>query len=506
MDLLEEFLKKKAVRPEYVTDPNRIPDEEKRAKIKALQKENLQENIARGSETKVIQKGKDREVEAAPISVDGYHEEAPAAAPVAEEKPKRIPENLIPKDDVTPAYAPKAQAPAAPVAEKKGDFPWDRLLMGATPLLVGLLTGNKLEGVQTAAKQLVGTETDLYKRERDLAGKIEELKAKQQMGGEGGKRRYQRASAKIEDPSAPGGIRNIMVMVDTFTGRVEYPGGAPIDQNIIDVGYAVNPEEYNRRKGVALKTDKQKADYQGTGAYNSPTTGERVILRNGVEVPVAGQNTGKLNVKQQKDMEELRTEFRQNPVVKRVLPVASAAQQLADLLNSGKAVSQAAARTALARMSGEVGNLAAAEQAVYTRSPSINAQIKGWLNLQATDEALQPHEVRDLLQIAGFYVNASKEMLSSATRETREVGVKDYNLPEDTVNRITSPITDPLFEQIEKGEKKAKGPSIVWKGQTKEPENPKQSLPVEIDGQLYWAEPEDWDAVKKQHPNAKRLK
>lgn len=390
------------------------------------------------------------------------------------------------------------------VPQVEGPSVWERAMVGATPLLVGLLTGNKMEGAQVAANHLVKDEGDLVKRGRDLNSKLAELAMKRELAGEGGKRRYTSQTIAVEDNASPGGVANIKATFDTFTGKYFTPDGAEIPSNFIRSGYSVNPEEYDRRKMVASKVKRSDADYLGTGTRIDPTTGQLGIVRNGVISPVEGQETGKLNVRQQEERNKLAGEFRQNPIVKRVMPVLSTSQSLQSLLTSGKPVSQKAAQTLLARMSGEVGNLNMMEQQLYMGSPSLNESAKRWLNLQATDKPLQPHEVEELIAIATHYTASSKQMLDSAVQETRRVGIEDLNLPEDTVNRVTSPIAAPLNEQVKKAEEKSKVTHVNWKGKTYESENPEEKLAVEINGKFFWTSA-DWEDVKKEHPKAKRL-
>ena len=427
--------------------------------------------------------------------------------PAPEIAPKRIPKNIIPPEKEIAQAAPvKEEAPKEGVtrapAKKESSFPWDRLLIGATPLLTGLLTGNQLEGVQTSSDYFVEGESDLNKRKLDLDQKLAEMQANP---GRGGKRRYQRDNIEIEDPTAPSGTRTVKAIFDSFEGGWTYPDKTPITAKIIKSGYSQGPDEARSRIDYRTQRAMDKADYTGQGARVNQVTGETEIVRNGRWVPIeGGAPSGKLNVRQEDQAKELRTEFRQNPVVKRVLPVAAVSQQLQDLLNSGKPVSQRAAATSLARMSGEVGNLSEMEQEIYTGSPSINARIKRWTNLQATDAVLQPHEVEDLRSIAIHYGNASRELLDSAVRETKAIGSQDYGLPQDTVDRLTSPIAKPLMEQMDKGAEKARPVSVEWRGQTVTPEDRSESLAVEINGELFWTA-DKWEDVKKEHPSAKRL-
>lgn len=93
-------------------------------------------------------------------------------APIAPQAPIKQGGTFVPPAPVQ--QAPQAQMPKA----SQGPSVWERALIGATPLLVGWLSGNALEGAEASGKQLVDTEADLYKRERDFNGKLAEMQAK----------------------------------------------------------------------------------------------------------------------------------------------------------------------------------------------------------------------------------------------------------------------------------------------------------------------------------------
>lgn len=117
---------------------------------------------------------------------------------------------IISQDKVAPKVeAPVAKAPEAPYApmagqdaqrtlpsqvpssvqapQKEEGFPWERALIGATPLLVGMLTGNTQEGVQTSGEYFAKGEAKLYQDEQDLAKKLTEMKMKRDLAGSNGK-------------------------------------------------------------------------------------------------------------------------------------------------------------------------------------------------------------------------------------------------------------------------------------------------------------------------------
>jgi hypothetical protein len=104
------------------------------------------------------------EVKAAPIIPPEPIAAPPVPAPIAEE--------VTTKETTTSAPQ-----------EAAGPSVWERAMVGATPLLVGWLSGNMREGLQVSGDHMVKSETDLYKREMDLDTKIREMKAKRDLAG-----------------------------------------------------------------------------------------------------------------------------------------------------------------------------------------------------------------------------------------------------------------------------------------------------------------------------------
>jgi hypothetical protein len=139
-------------------------------------------------------------VESEPIDIEGYLKAKKGVSEAQMEKPKTPVKQVIPKEPMaeelpptkevvqpikqvgTGQFTPPAPQPA-PVAmpqqnPQAGFNTWERALVGATPLLVGLLTGNSMEGAQMSGKLLMGQEQDLLKRELDFETKLKEMQLK----------------------------------------------------------------------------------------------------------------------------------------------------------------------------------------------------------------------------------------------------------------------------------------------------------------------------------------
>ncbi len=132
-------------------------------------------------------KTKIAEVSNAPIGVEAEVKtpevEAPKTeAPPVAEAPKPMSNRVYASD--APSQQTVSSETTSHASPSQGPSSWERALIGATPLLVGLLTGNKLEGTQTSSKYFVGEESDRYKREKDLNDKLSaaQLKRKESSG------------------------------------------------------------------------------------------------------------------------------------------------------------------------------------------------------------------------------------------------------------------------------------------------------------------------------------
>jgi hypothetical protein len=231
------------------------------------------------------------------IDVDAVPVSAPAPAPIAApvvEAPK--PEGpYTPLQPQTQAELPKA-APVAnvPMADTGSD--WERAMIGATPLLVGLLTGNTLEGTKTSANYFVGEEGDRYKRAKDFNGKIAEMQAKRSMAGTDAKTKFDKT--EVFNPET--GKKEIWSMANGR--RYEYLGQAAPDAGKDKFGQVVVESEkfpgryetwstLNGEKYKNLGNDFKKEDVVFKESFN-PETGKneyKMFSKSGDSLGFVGQ-------------------------------------------------------------------------------------------------------------------------------------------------------------------------------------------------------------------------
>ena len=166
--------------PFYPTPDGKMPTSQPMPKVVATEgKKVMTEN--NGSTAVYDNETKKGFVESAPIGVDA---EPTPIIPTVTAPPQKDEGPYQPLSAQDPSFysshKTKTTEYAQPLEEPNV---WERLLMGATPALVGLLTGNKMEGLQVAGQQLVNGEQKLLNRTYDLNAKLREMQQKREVSG-----------------------------------------------------------------------------------------------------------------------------------------------------------------------------------------------------------------------------------------------------------------------------------------------------------------------------------
>jgi hypothetical protein len=509
-------------RENYVIDPESFKDEKKKVEAKAFRRSEMQANIDRGNETVVSKKA-----DGTPV-VDSGVIDVSALAEVSPKDPEQtLPEIPAPpkapsvRESIRGAMGEEAPAPQREVAsqapagiQKDSSFPWDRALIGATPLLVGLLTGNKLEGTQVAGNHLVKDEGDLYKRERDLNAKLAEMQAKQQ-GGDGGKRRFTAQTIAV-DVGDGQGVMNVKATFDTFSGRYLDPSGKEIPSNFIRAGFAVNPEEDDRRLLNRHSVKKGYADYVGTNTRVDPTTGELGIVRDGRVSRIDGQHSGEYNKKQEGDVETMVGEFTKSPAYQNsvssleLAPVVDSLLNTAQRTNNPNAIAGKSVILTMIRQAQRVGVASDRDAAAMGGTDQWAESLERIRNaVTGTGENLTIRDIQELREISEIYKKRSQDLLTDYYGQNKQAFSRRYGLTPEQIDSQLGPKVNPYIKMSSKTIKGDSLPEgIEFKGQTFYPpkKQERSTVPFEMGGKLYWTEPNLWEEVKKENPNAKRLK
>lgn len=158
-----------------------------------LDKKSVQASKANTQKAKVVKTPTGTAQEHAPLEIFGDSKrgvsEAQTIAPPA---PTPQPAPTAPAQQqgsgiFTPATQSVQTSQTPTIQPSSGPSAWERALVGATPLLVGWLTGNQLEGTEAAGNQLANTEADRYKREADFNTKLAQMQAQASMKKASGK-------------------------------------------------------------------------------------------------------------------------------------------------------------------------------------------------------------------------------------------------------------------------------------------------------------------------------
>ena len=270
------------------------------------------------------------------------------------------------------------------------------LVAGATPLLVGLLTGNTGDALDVASAGIQKQEEIRREDDKSLMSYLQKRTIAQQKSTESGKRRFQSVNYEDEEGVIRQGV------FDKFTG------------------------EMKRSDGVAGYRKSVKKD---------PTTGEFATISGakGIAKPtvIEGQKPAKFTVKEEKDIKEVRKAFlgdKQVQVSKKAIDTSAKA---IDILNSKNPVGDEAMKTVFPRMFGEVGNLAAKEQDRFAGSQKATRIMsrlkdkydKGLLtpddreDLIALATIVHAHDKRKLRSIADNYAQSEKAVTGLSTED-----------------------------------------------------------------------------------------
>jgi len=297
------------------------------------------------------------------------------------------------------------------------------LAMGLIPAAIDVLSGGYGEGMDISGKYLLGKAGELDKRKYSLEDKLMDIeKARAIAGAKGSKGSKNFQTVNIVDET-DGSV--VKANFDKDTGKYYSPDGKPLNSDKIRAGYAVIPEEFDRRGEVSLKNAKTKADYT---PRLDPETGLYSRASESGMTPI-GQQKAKLNPKQEKDLTQLTDKFISSDTFKKpaaALSVASNIDSLLDAANSGNASAANSARVQMARMSGDVGALSDTDIERTGGSPSIKAKIKRFTNLQNTGVPLTAADIEELKEIARIYEANARSKLGGAVESLDKTYVSEY--------------------------------------------------------------------------------
>lgn len=288
------------------------------------------------------------------------------------------------------------------------------LLAGATPLLVGLLSGGGGEAIEIASQGLLAEDQRSQKEESAL---MDYLKKKQiaEAKGATGSKRYQAIPYETEQGDIKIGT------FDTYTGSL-----------------AEGDKIRGYRKGHRV----------------DPTTKELVETSGGTGLIAEAkrdrpQKERPFTIKEEEDIRGLRKAFLSDPEVKKSRSAIAASGRAIELLKSGNPVADEGIKIIFPRMFGEVGNLAVQEQERFTGSPELRRRYERLKSKWFETGKLTDEDRADLIEVAQVMGAYDQRRLKSAFEK--------YAKSEELISGIGSkrikPTIKPFSEdEISKGE------------------------------------------------------
>lgn len=248
----------------------------------------------------------------------------------------------------------------------------DALLVGATPLLAGLLTGNMGDAYEASSSGLMTLakwRREKEKQDRTLASK---------MSKSSGKGFY---VTQVEMPD--GTIK--LAKVDKETGQII-------------------PTEYTAGyKQSFLKLPQTEEYVAASGAK-----GEISPLKDKV-----GVKPQELNVREQRLLRNTRDKLEGTQEFKTAKTAFNSANQIITTLQSGNPIGEVGTKILFPRMFGEVGNLTAQEQAAFQSNPELFERGKQAYSRYLQGKPFTDQNKSDLIELARLMRDANKKVINN---------------------------------------------------------------------------------------------
>lgn len=327
-------------------------------------------------------------------------------------------EPQMPVASPSPATQP-AMSEVSPQREPAGmNFDWGDILVGATPVLTGLIMGEPNVGFKYGGQGLIKRYDEGVKAEEDarkLAAKVKAMQVETSKRG-----RYQ--ARPYED-------ENGITRLGTF----------------------------DTAEGVWISGDSpdRVAGYK-QGLREDPTTGELIKYTGSGNIEdIRGTKPKPFTVKQQEEMADLRTKMVADPKFKAARTSVDASGRALSLLEAGNPVADEGLKTVFPRMFGEVGNLAAAEQERFSGSPSFPRRFEK-LKQKFLNGTLTDADRRDLMEVARVMMNYSRYALNqvAGSYAASEEAFRGYS-PSPALDPFVKEANQPPAATVKQSKKQA---------------------------------------------------
>lgn len=390
---------------------------------------------------------------------------------------------------------------------------WGDVALGLIPVAMDAFSGGYGDALDVSGKYYTDKASGLEKRKQTLEDKLMEIEKARAIasakGASGSSKRFQSKNVYDKDTG-----KTYFINYDTSMGQYTYPDGSPIPQEKLRTGFAVVPEEYNRRSEVALAAKKEGIDY--TPRIN-PQTGELESIKGGSLAPLpSSQKSGEFNKKQQADIGDMVTEFTKSPAYTESVNSLVIAPTVTSLLNSAQrsnnpnSIAGNSVVLTMIRQAQRVGVASDRDAAAMGGTQQWGESIDRLQNkLLGSGENLTLRDIQELREISEIYKKRSQNLLRDYYEQEKKAYSRRYGLTPEQIDSQLGSKVSPYMSGSEASIKSSSLPEgIEFKNILQYPPKkyPRATVPVEINGDLHWTEPGEWEAVKKQYPNAKRLK
>ncbi len=276
------------------------------------------------------------------------------------------------------------------IAQRREETQRNALIRGATPLLAGFLFGGGAESAVETAKKGVEEE---FNRDQKLADM---------------ETNYLMSALKAKDSKARGG------------GRTFQQAALEVDGKVVPAIFDQTLGVYKDMQGNPIKSSEVYKGYK-KDVKTSPITGqlEAVSGQSLESSPIKGHEVKGLSESQRKELREAGKSLFSDKRFSTGRESSDAADRALEILYSKNPVGDAGLLTIFPRMFGEVGNLAAQEQARFSGSPEI-VRVFERLKAKYSDGLLGEEDRSDLIKVAKVMGSYSKSLVNKAIDERVE--------------------------------------------------------------------------------------
>ena len=425
-----------------------------------------------------------------------------------------VTETPIARSDLIDANKVRSQADS--MMPETGVADW---LPALAPLAVeALFGGGKAGGVSygISSKNLLDGVSERNKRRNSLEDKLMEIEKSRAIAsaksGAGTKGMFQ--SKNVFDKETG---KTYFINYNTGTAAWTYPDGTPVPSQKLRTGFAVVPEEFNRREDYKSDVKRSDADYLGSNTKINPQTGELEVIRDGKSTPiVTGQTPQEFNKKQQGDVKEMVSDFTKSPAYAESVNSLSIAPTVTSLLdaaqrsNNPNSVAGNSVMLTMIRQAQKTGPVSDKDAQSMGGTQQLGESIDRLSQkLVGQGGPLTIRDIQELREISEIYRKRSQTLLSEHYGQSKKSYGKRFGFSEEQMEGQLGSKVHPYLGSAEKSFKSDSLPEGIDFGGAKQyppKKNPNATVPYSLDGKLFWAEPSNADSIKKAHPNAKRLK